>query len=174
ARRRQMGLAAGRTDGLLFFLAEAFEAAWLGLRACEAVPTFGAPPEPLAAGAPVDTERMLVGFRQGVRDLLPIWERILAPENLGDVLALGESATEGFRFPDRLWARVVYDFLLAYRTRIVYRSHVAQCLAPPYRGRAASLAIEPRGGPASSVPLSTERLARVFEEQKGYLVDRWR
>ena len=73
---------------------------------------------------------MLGGFRQGVRDLYPIWERILAPETLSDTLALGEYATGEFRFPDGLWARVVYDFLLAYRARVLYRSHIAQSLAP--------------------------------------------
>jgi glucosylglycerate synthase len=117
---------------------------------------------------------MLMGFRQGVRDLLPIWERILAPENLGDVLALADSGAGQFHFPDALWARVVYDFLLAYRTRVVYRSHGAQSLAPLYLGRAASLVLETRAQPGSALALHTQTIARVFEEQKPYLVDRWR
>jgi len=174
ARPSPLGPTVGRVVGALFALAEHFESAWTEVRGSESVPTFGVPPEPLLTGPAVDTERMLRGFRQGVRDLLPIWERILAPENLGDVLALGESGAEWFHFPDRLWARVVYDFLLAYRTRVVYRSHVAQSLAPLYLGRAASLVLETRGRPASAVTLAGESLGRVFEEQKSYLVDRWR
>jgi hypothetical protein len=174
ARPAALGPTVGRVAGALFLLAERLESAWIEVRGSESVPTFGSPPEPLLTGPAVDTERMLLGFRQGVRDLLPIWERILAPENLGDVLALGDSTTEWFRFPDRLWARIVYDFLLAYRMRVVYRNHVAQSLAPLYLGRAASLVLETRSRPASVIPLSAESLGRVFEEQKPYLVDRWR
>ncbi len=169
-----LGRTVGRVAGALFALAERFESTWLDLRPSEHVPAFGSPPDPLTGGPPIDPERMQVGFRQGVRDLLPIWERILAPENLGDVLALGERGPDQFRFSDRLWARVVYDFLLAYRTRVIYRSHVAQSLAPLYLGRAASLVLETRARPVSAVVQATERLGRVFESEKPYLVDRWR
>ena len=51
---------------------------------------------------------------------------------------------------------------------------MAQSLAPLYLGRAASLVLETRGRPASAVTLAGESLGRVFEEQKSYLVDRWR
>lgn len=169
-----LGPTVGRITSTLFTLAETFEAAWLDVRGSESVPTFGSvPPEPFETGFAVDTEAMLQGFRQGVRDLLPIWERILAPDNLGDVLALA-SGVGTYYFPDELWARIVYDFLLADRTRVVYRSHAAQSLAPLYLGRAASLVLETRARPAASVTLALERLARAFEDQKPYLVDRWR
>ena len=56
---------------------------WLDRRGSEPVRTFGALPEPSTGGAVVDPERMQVGFRQGVRDLLPIWERNLARRRSG-------------------------------------------------------------------------------------------
>jgi len=68
----------------------------------------------------------------------------------------------------------VYDFLLSYRARVVYRSHVAQSLAPLYLGRVASVIYETRGRPSDAVAKVTERLCQVFEEWKPYLVDRWR
>jgi hypothetical protein len=117
---------------------------------------------------------MQVGFEQGVRDLLPVWERILAPDNLGEVLALSDRPLEHFRFGDRLWARVVYDFLLAYRARVVYRSHAAQSLAPLYLGRAASVILETQARPPAAILQSTARLGGIFEAEKPYLVDRWR
>ena len=175
ARPAPLGATVGRVTGALFALAERFEATWLEVRGSEAVPTFGpSSPEPLETGFAVNTDGMLHGFRQGVRDLLPIWERILAPDNLGDVLALAEPGIGTFSFPDRLWARVVYDFLLAYRTRVVYQSHVAQSLAPLYLGRAAALVLETRTRPAAAVTVAVERLALMFEKQKSYLVDQWR
>ena len=168
-----LGEIVGRTAGSLFSIAERHEILWLERQGSEPVPCVGSPPEPLPGPAP-DPERMLGGFRQGVRDLYPIWERILAPETLSDTLALGEYATGEFRFPDGLWARVVYDFLLAYRARVVYRGHIAQSLAPLYLGRVASMVYETRNQPPAAVAKVTERLCEVFEELKPYLVDRWR
>jgi hypothetical protein len=168
-----LGEIVGRTAGSLFAIAERYETLWLERAGSETVPLVGPPPEPQPGPAP-DPERMLGGFQQGVRDLYPVWERILAPETLSDVLALGEYATGEFRFPDGLWTRVVYDFLLSYRARVVYRSHVAQSLAPLYLGRVASVIYETRSRPPDAVAKVTERLCQVFEDWKPYLVDRWR
>jgi hypothetical protein len=168
-----LGPTVGRVASALFTLAERLDAAWLDVRGSEAVPTFGPPPELTAAGPPVDPERMLMGFRQGVRDLYPIWERILAPEQLGEILVLSDAGVEQFHFPDRLWARVVYDFLLGFHARVAYGSHIAQSLAPLYLGRVASVVLETRARPPAAVAEIGERLAREFEEQKPYLVDRW-
>src|SRR5262249_25660712 len=99
ARPAPLGPTGGRVTAALVALAEHFEATWLDVRGSESVSTFGAPPpDPLETGFAVDTDGMLQGFRQGVRDLLPVWERILAPENLGDVLALAEPGTGRFAF----------------------------------------------------------------------------
>jgi len=169
-----LGRTVGRVAGALFALAEATENSWLDIRGSEPGVTFGAPPEPLPDGPVVDPSLMQVGFVQGVRDLLPVWERILAPENLGEVLELSDRPLERFRFPDRLWTRVVYDFLLAYRARVVYRSHAVQSLAPLYLGRAASVILETSARAPAAVLQSAARLAGMFEEDKPYLVDRWR
>jgi hypothetical protein len=169
-----LGRTVGRVAGALFALAERSESYWLDVRGSEPAVTFGVPPEPLPGGPAVDPERMQIGFVQGVRDLLPVWERILAPENLGEVLELSDRPLERFRFPDRLWTRVVYDFLLAYRARVVYRSHAVQSLAPLYLGRAASVILETRERPPAALLLTAARLGGMFEEDKPYLVDRWR
>ncbi len=169
-----LGRTVGRVAGALFALAEQSEHYWLDIHGSEPVVTFGAAPEPLAGGPMVDPERMQVGFVQGVRDLLPVWERILAPDNLGEVLELSDRPLERFRFSDRLWTRVVYDFLLAYRARVVYRSHAAQSLAPLYLGRAASVVLETSARPPAAMVQTATRLGGMFEEDKSYLVDRWR
>ncbi len=169
-----LGRTVGRVAGALFALADRTESFWLDVHGSEPVVSFGVPPEPLPGGPPMDPSLMQVGFVQGVRDLLPVWERILAPENLGQVLELSDRPLERFRFSDRLWTRVVYDFVLAYRTRVVYRSHAAQSLAPLYLGRAASVILETQGRPPLAMLQGAARLGGMFEEEKPYLVDRWR
>jgi len=174
SRPSPLGATVGRVAGALFALAEQTEAHWLEVRGSETVPASGPEPAPREGGGAVDPARLLAGFRQGVRDLLEIWVRILAPETLADVLALGEADPDEFRFSDRLWTHVVYDFLLAWRFRVAHPGHVAQSLAPLYLGRTASLVLETRGKPAAAITAVSERLARGFEDEKAYLVDRWR
>jgi glucosylglycerate synthase len=169
-----LGSTVGRVAGALFSIAERHEAGWLDVRGSEPVALLGAPPGPAKRIAAVDPARMIEGFRQGVRDLLPIWERILSPESLGDLLVLGEHPIGEFRLADSLWVRIIYDFLLAYRARVMYRSHIAQSLAPLYLGCAASFVLETRDRSDSAVADAAERLARTFETEKPYLVDRWR
>ncbi|MCI0546599.1 MAG: hypothetical protein L0027_04885 [Candidatus Rokubacteria bacterium] len=173
ARPAPLGTTVGRVAWALFALAEGTEAWWLDRRGAEAAPVLGAPLEPLEVRAPVDPERMLSGFRQGVRDLSAIWERILAPEQLAEILDLSDASIDDFHLPDRLWARIVYDFLLGYRFRVVYRHHLAQSLAPLYLGQVASAFLETATRPATAVVEAGARLGREFVAQKPYLVDRW-
>jgi hypothetical protein len=168
-----LGPTVGRVAGSLFALAERYEAGWLDVRDSTEVPMIGRAAELREGGGAPDPERMLAGFRLGVRDLLTVWERILAPENLAEILDLSDAGTEDFRLPDRLWARVVYDFLLGYRFRVVYRTHLVQSMAPLYLGRAASVVLETRGRPPAAVAEVADRLCRQFEREKAYLVERW-
>jgi hypothetical protein len=169
-----LGPTVGRVASALFALAERSEQFWLEIRGSEPVVSFGVPPEPLPGGPAVDPSRMQEAFVQGVRDLLPVWERIIDPDNFGEVLELSDRPLDRFRFSDRLWTRVVYDFLLAYRARTVYRSHATQSLAPLYLGRAASVILETQARPPAAITQSATRLCGVFEDEKPYLVDRWR
>lgn len=173
ARPAALGPTVGRVAGSLFALAERYEGAWLDVRESTAVPTTGRAPEIVEGGGTPDPERMLAGFRLGVRDLLAVWERILAPENLTEILDLSDASIEDFRLSDRLWARVVYDFLLGYRFRVVYRTHLVQSLAPLYLGRAASVVLATRNRPPAAVAEAADRLGQRFESEKTYLVERW-
>jgi len=166
-----LGATVGRVASALFAIAEELDALWLEVRGSKPVTTFGTLPVGSGGGS-LDAGRLLSGFRQGARDLFPVWERILAPDTLGEVLVLGDLEPEHFALPDRLWAHVVYDFLLAWRARVMYQGHLAQSLAPLYLGRTASLVLETRGAPAA-VAAAAERLAQAFEAEKPYLVDRW-
>lgn len=168
-----LGTTVGRIASALFTAAGQFEAFWLETRGSRAAPLLG---EGGGGGGPAsafpDAERMLAGFAQGVRDLFPLWQRILAPETLGDVLGLGEGTPGRFRYPDRLWARTLYDFLLAWHFRVAPRMHIARSLTPLYLGRTASAVLEAAARPDTAAG-AAERLAAAVEAERPYLVERW-
>ncbi|MCU0483568.1 MAG: glycosyl transferase family 2 [Chloroflexi bacterium] len=83
-------------------------------------------------------------------------------------------AVAAFHFPDDLWARVVYDLVVAARFGDVPRDRLVAALVPIYFGRVGSLVIEARHLPTIDAEERVERQAREFELRKPYLVERWR
>jgi hypothetical protein len=160
--------------GGVFALMEGAPGLWLDVAGSEAVPAVGDVPAVLDDGPPVDVARLVEAFQRGVRDLMPIWEAVLAPETLGDVLSLEALDLRRFRFPDDLWARVVYDAALGYHYTVIHREHLLRALVPLYLGRTAAFILATRGrGPAGD-PALLEGVAMAFEANKPYLRERWR
>jgi glucosylglycerate synthase len=83
-------------------------------------------------------------------------------------------ALTGFHFPDDLWARVVYDLVLATRRGEVDTAQLVAALVPIYFGRVGSFVIENRNLTTADAEERVERQAREFELLKPYLVERWR
>jgi hypothetical protein len=153
---------------------EHYQDVWEKPSGSSAVPEVGKPMEAEVESTPIHVERMMKGFRQGLRDLLPIWEVILAPETLAGVLALGLKDDEDFRFPLALWVQTVYDFAVAYHEKVIHREHLLRSLMPLYLGRTSSVVLETRGGGPEMVQHTVEQGCQTFEAMKPYLVDRWR
>src|SRR3989475_12027766 len=96
-----------QTLGGVFALMERHADLWRQVRGSEAVPAIGIGTALETETLEIDVERLVGAFRLGVRDLAGIWEHILAPETLGDILSLDVGDAGRFRFPDELWARAV-------------------------------------------------------------------
>jgi glucosylglycerate synthase len=163
-----------QTVGSTFALMHHHDDLWLEVRGSEPLPEIGRPAPPSVEPVEVDVTRMLDGFRLGLSELLPIWEHILAPETLGDVLGLETPAELPFRFPNDLWARVVYDFALGYHYDVVYREHLLKSLVPLYLGRTAAFVMATRDRGAAAGEALLDDVGTAFEGQKAYLADRWR
>ena len=82
-------------------------------------------------------------------------------------------ALASFHFPDDLWARVIYDLVLATRRGAVDTAQLVATLVPIYFGRVGSFVIENRNLTTADAEERVERQAREFELLKPYLVDRW-
>jgi glucosylglycerate synthase len=74
--------------------------------------------------------------------------------------------------PDSLWARIVYDFLVAYRLRTINRGHLLGALTPLYLAWVASHLVQT--AEHRDYERHIEAVASAFEADKPYLVSRWR
>jgi hypothetical protein len=163
-----------QTLGAVFAVMDEYEDLWLEASTGPPVPADGPPMVPSNEPVQIDVERMVGAFARGLRDLGTIWEHVLAPDTLGDVLSLEADDVERFRFPDELWARVVYDFALGHHWSVVYRDHLLRSLVPLYLGRTAAFVLATRRDDAAAVERALDGVATAFEREKTYLVDRWR
>jgi hypothetical protein len=160
--------------GASYHYMERYQDVWEKQSGSSEVPEIGPPIEVEVESVPIKVERMVKGFRQGLRDLLPLWEIILAPETLAGVLTLGLRDDEDFRFPLSLWVQTVYDSAVAYHEKVIHREHLLRSLTPLYLGRTASLVLETKGGGPEEVQQTMEQGCQIFEAMKPYLVERWR
>ena len=160
--------------GATFHYMERYQDIWEKQVGSEEVPIVGRPCEIDMESVPIQVDRMLKGFRQGLRDLLPIWEIILAPDTLAGVLELGLRDDEEFRYPLPLWVQTVYDFAVGYHEKVIHREHLLKSLMPLYLGRTASVVLETKGGGPELVQDLVEHGCQTFEVMKPYLIDRWR
>lgn len=128
------------------------------------------------ADVPADTSPdphpMVEAFQLAQRNLQDVWSLILPPVSLLELKKLSRQSMDSFRMADALWARVVYDFALAYRLRTLSRGHLLGAMAPLYLGWVGSRVLEAES--LASIEPRQEQLERAFEENKPYLVQRWR
>ena len=124
------------------------------------------------AEPPPDIASMLEAFRLAYTNLHEIWSLVLPPNSLLGLKKLSLMQPENFRMPDNLWARIVYDFILAYRLRTINRGHLLGALTPLYLAWAASHLLLISSGTAPEKHI--QDVAIAFETDKPYLVSRWR
>lgn len=175
---------------------------WAQTKGSHDVPAYGferiVDPPPLE----VNVLRLLAEFNQAALTMGATWEEMLSPDTGAAVVGLAEdagmiadsvrsaldlgapgretpdtrsmaNAAAGFAFPDTIWARVMYDLVIAARNHPDRLESFVAALVPVYFGRVASAVIENRDFSTERAEESVERQARDFERLKPYLISRW-
>jgi hypothetical protein len=162
------------TVGPFFRLMDRYRAVWSEITESTSVPRIGEAPSILPDPSHASVDRMVRAFRLGLKDLLPIWEQALQEETLASLYPLGLLAPDEFAFPVDCWARVVFDFAVAYHEQRLPRDHLLRALSPLYLGRVAAFVREMHGRPPAQIPTTLEGIGRAFAAEKTGLAARWR
>jgi len=160
--------------GAVFQELEHQAAFWQSVRGSRPVPAFGVPDTLPEETSTVDTRRMIESFQLGIQSLQDVWALVLPPTSLLELRKLARMPPDQFRMPDELWARIVYDFALGYRLRVISRDHLLRSITPLYLGWIASYALEMETAGPAEVESRIERLSSSYESSKSYMVSRWR
>lgn len=160
----------GQVTGSMFSDIESKAAFWQRARRLPPPRTPGRPRQ-ILEGA-MDIGPMIEGFRLAYSNLQEIWSLVLPPNTLLGLKRLSVVDAASFRMPENLWARTVYDFLVAYRLRTINRGHLLGALIPLYLAWVAGHINTT--ATSADAERHIEALALAFDADKPYLVSRWR
>jgi hypothetical protein len=158
--------------GSLFADIEAKASFWQRARSLNP-PTARDPLAPAESGIEAEIQPMIESFHLAQANLQEIWALVLAPQSRLALKKLSLEPPAEFALDPALWARVVYDFVLAFHLRTLNRGHLLGALIPLYLAWVASHLRAANDDPARSAH-HTEETASAFETEKPYLVSRWR
>ena len=160
--------------GTLFRLANIYRNTWCLVTGWDvAAPMYG--PEsgvdlpPLLQ--PIDA--LWQAAQAGYARLGRIWKVILTDADYSAVLEMLSEPGTDVRFPDDLWARVVYDFTVVYNKGEGDPDKVAQALLPLFYIRTMSHMLETEGLRSREREPFVQEQVRAFVRQRPYLWDRW-
>jgi hypothetical protein len=164
-----------RVTGLLFADIDAKATFWQRARAPRppAPPVREATPQELNPDTLAEAAEMIESFHLAYANLQEIWSLVLPPQSRLALKKLSLAAPEAFTMDPALWARIVYDFALAFHLRTLNRGHLLGAMTPLYLAWAASHLRQTGDDPVRSAR-SIDEAAAAFDNEKSYIVSRWR
>jgi glucosylglycerate synthase len=147
---------------------------WQRSRGSAAIPMSDPVPPAHVEAVVVDVQELIESFRFGYRELREIWTWVLPPKTIVELRRLTEMPAASFRFNDRLWAGIIYDFAVGYSFRVMPHDHLLRSLTPLYTGWLASFLNEMSDASVERADQRIEQLCLAFEAEKRHLIARWR
>lgn len=169
----------GQLVGSLFQETELTAAQWQRVRGSQFMrvlddPRAGASAIEEADSEAPDPQPLIDSFKLGFRNLEEVWRIALPPISVFELQRLTRLSPAEFSMPDDLWARIVYDFAVAWHVRRIGRTHLMGAMTSLYLGWVASYVRKVSQLSAGETELRLEQVAQAFETNKPYFVSRWR
>jgi len=160
--------------GTLFAMMGRYEANWREATGSQPVPIYGEPKEVEPEPVSVSLSAMIEKLRAGREQWGELWGQVLSAESRAALEAILAQPDGAYRFTAAQWAPMVFDFAVAYNKSGLDRDAVIDAMTPLYYGRTAGLVVESRDMDGETFEREViQRQARVFEELKPYLMERW-
>lgn len=126
-------------------------------------------PPPVKVGKETLAEKFKAGFDQ----YHELWTKILTESIMNKVDEIGQLPSEQFEFPVQLWAKLLFDYAVAYRDKVVDEAELLNSLIPLYFGKTLSFVRKTERMSVQQAEEFIENECMVFEETKPYLLERW-
>ncbi len=163
-----------QTVGTLFRMMDIYRRRWMEERPLRNIPFYldDGPPEPARLTGAITVDMLNDAFHSASRRYRRLWRSILTKTSYEEVVELANKPRGGTRFPADLWARVVFDCAVVYNKGENDPDKVVAGLLPLYYARVATILRE-TGAKLDAIEKIVQEQAKVFAENKKYLVYRW-
>lgn len=172
---KDLGPMFSQVVGTIFQLMNDFSYLWKEL--AESKPSviygFGLGQELNIPDIEVSRDHLYDSFKQGFSKYGEQWEQILSDETWGNVNELRDMKLDNFYYPSNLWARILFDFAIAYRIELIDHNQLIDALIPFYHSRTLSFVNNTLESSMQEAEEYLEGICRVFEQEKDYLLKRW-
>jgi glycosyltransferase involved in cell wall biosynthesis len=122
----------------------------------------------------VNTDVLFNSFKSGFKTYGKIWEEIIPGPEFMQISKLKDiKDKKQFYYSSDLWARVLFSFAIAYRTKVVDGDKLIQSMIPFYHSRTLSFVNRTEKSSIKDAEEYLENITRVFEKEKYYLMQRW-
>ena len=160
---------------VLFRLAYRYQQQWPETRRFRSAPTLTefAPAAPPTFFPDADVLPLLDGLALGWMEYRREWEQMLTAQNLAQVESLAALPAEHFYFPADLWARVIFDAVVAFNLSNADPVRLVLALLPLVQGRLAAFWQEVAGLAPVAREGTVAAQAVEFEENRAYFKMCW-
>jgi glycosyltransferase involved in cell wall biosynthesis len=161
--------------GTLFDLAVDFEYLWKDTSTSQPTSIFGfglgVKEDPPVVD--VNENNLLTSFVEGSRKYGKIWKKVIAEINREDLMQNRDRKIEEVRLPADLWARLLFDYIVAYRDESDLRDQLLLSLIPIYFLRTLSFINGTREMDTKEAEDYLDNECRKMENEKYYLIAKW-
>jgi hypothetical protein len=162
--------------GSLFALAGRYVDRWSESQGIADVPTFGFRTATSTEEIRVNLDRLIWRFVEGYVAEHELWQQVLAGQHFDGVKEAIHQASErpeGFVLGIELWARICYDYLLAFNAQVIDHDRLVSSMIPLYFARTATFVREAADDTPEQAEERIASFAEVFLAAKPYLIERW-
>jgi hypothetical protein len=161
--------------GTLFDLAVDFEYLWKDTSTSRPTSIFGfglgVKEDPPIVD--VNEKSLLHQFKKGHRKYGKLWKKVIAEINLEDLLQNMDKDVKAVFLPADLWARTLFDYIVAYRDESALRDQLLLSLIPIYFLRTLGFINRTREMATKEAEDYLDSECRKMEEEKYYLIAKW-
>ena len=121
----------------------------------------------------VDTTALYNSFTSGFEHYENLWKKIISPPELHEIRKVKKMSPGKLYYPSDLWARILFNFAIAYRNNEISHDEIVESMIPFYHSRILSFVNKTDRMDIKECEEYFESINRVFEKEKYYLIERW-
>ncbi len=121
----------------------------------------------------VDTDILYSSFQNGFDHYGEVWKKIFPSGEFTEIKKTKKIPKEKFYYSSDLWARILFNYAIAYRNNEIPKEMIIESMIPFYHSRILSFVNKTVHMDIKECEEYFENIVREFEKEKPYLIKRW-